>query len=272
MQTKEDLIRENTELQARLDLAEKWMRREVVTSIDRIQKEQSKKTTRKSLQNMFESEWIDILTKHILDQFDDSLENAPKYTIERLIDAEIYWQTLQRYPQMDALPIVLAYQKILDAWIEEKLIAGFRHREWSKTERGDPGIKNKDFFIMSGLLRSSQWRELEALERDLENILTKNYTLSIGRLYQLLSFVRDGVDLSPMTESLISYWKSEIPNIFSTLISDECFVPFSDLIALEVFSRKRHEGKVNYSDAEKIREVMVDASSRKSLLEMIFSV
>jgi hypothetical protein len=75
-----------------------------------------------------------------------------------------------------------------------------------------------------------------------------------------------------MTESLVSYWQSEIPNTFRTLISDECFVPFSDLIALEVFSRKRHEGKVNYSDAEKIRGVMVDASERKSFLEMIFSV
>ena len=56
------------------------------------------------------------------------------------------------------------------------------------------------------------------------------------------------------------------------MISDECFVPFSDLIELEVFSRKRHEGKVNYSDAEKIRGVMVDATSTKSFLEMIFSV
>ena len=27
---------------------------------------------------------------------------------------------------MDALPIILAYQKILDAWIEENLIAGYR--------------------------------------------------------------------------------------------------------------------------------------------------
>jgi hypothetical protein len=75
-----------------------------------------------------------------------------------------------------------------------------------------------------------------------------------------------------MTGSLITYWQKEIPNTFRTLISSECFVPFSDLIALEVFSRKRHEGKVNYSDAEKIRGVMVDASDRKSLLEMIFSV
>ncbi len=56
MQKKEDLIRENIELKSRLDLAEKWMRREVATSITRIQKEKSTKTTRKSLANMFESE------------------------------------------------------------------------------------------------------------------------------------------------------------------------------------------------------------------------
>lgn len=250
MTTKADLIRENTELQSRLDLAEKWMRREVASSIGRIERDKSTKSTRKSLANMFESEWLDILTKRILDQFDDSLNNAPKYTTERLIDAEIYWQTLQRYPQMDALPIVLAYQKILDAWIEEKLISGYR----TKMQHAKIG------------------NAIHSTDADIANILTKWYTLSIGRLYQLLSLVRDGVDLSPMTESLISYWQKEIPNIFNTLISDTCFVPFSDLIALEVFSRKRHEGKVNYSDAQRIREVMVDASDAKSFLEMIFSI
>ena len=270
MATKEDLIRENTELQSRLDLAEKWMRREVASSIGRIEREKSTKSTRKSLANMFESEWLDILTKRILDQFDDSLENAPKYTIERLIDAEIYWQTLQRYPQMDALPIVLAYQKILDTWIEESLIAPWRVS--FSPEKGRPrGVTQKGIsYSVTHPNPPFSGRGWYLLERDLQNILTKWYTLSIGRLYQLLSFVRDGIDLSPMTESLISYWQSEIPNTFSILISDECFVPFSDLIGLKVFSRKRHEGKVNYSDAEKIREVMVDATSRKSLLEMIF--
>ena len=66
-----------------------------------------------------------------------------------------------------------------------------------------------------------------------------------------------------MTESLVSYWQKEIPNIFRTLISDECFVPFSDLIALELFSRKRHEGKVNYSDAQFTRDILIDASEKK---------
>jgi hypothetical protein len=169
---------------------------------------------------------------------------------------------------MDALPIIIAYQKILDAWIEETLIAPWRNE-----------IQNSKFKIQNSYFQ----KEASILEKDLQNILTKNYTLSIGRLYQILSFARDASVISseaiaesrnpaPLTACLISYWQSEIPNTFRTLISDGCFVPFSDLIGLEVFSRKRHEGKVNYSDAEKIREVMVDASERKSLLEMIFSV
>jgi hypothetical protein len=54
--TKEDLIRENIELHSRLEFAEKWMRREVASSIGRIEQEKSTKSTRKSLANMFESE------------------------------------------------------------------------------------------------------------------------------------------------------------------------------------------------------------------------
>lgn len=75
-----------------------------------------------------------------------------------------------------------------------------------------------------------------------------------------------------MTEHLIIYWQKEIPNTLEILISDNCYLPFSELVELEVFSRKRHEGKVSYNDAKRIREVMVDASSRKSFLEMIFSI
>ncbi len=151
---------------------------------------------------------------------------------------------------MDALPIVLAYQKILDAWIEEKLIAGFRTQI--------------QYRVVGTLSHST--------DTDINNIIHKNYTLSVGRLYQLLSLVRDGVQLSPMTETLITYWQKEIPNTLAVLISDGCYIPFSRLIELEIFSRKRHEGKVNYGDAQRIREAMVDATSAKSFLEMIFSI
>ncbi len=56
MQKKEDLIRENIELRTRLEFAEKWMRREIQDSISKVQKEQSKKVTRKALSNIFETE------------------------------------------------------------------------------------------------------------------------------------------------------------------------------------------------------------------------
>ena len=110
------------------------------------------------------------MTKRVHDTFSDVLIHAPKYTFERLIDAEIYWSTLQKYATMDGLPVILAYQKILDAWIEEVLI-----RTWRIESQNQ-------YFQIS--------HEYESIERDLINILTKNYTLSIGRWYQLLENFR----------------------------------------------------------------------------------
>jgi hypothetical protein len=52
---------------------------------------------------------------------------------------------------MDALPIVLAYQKILDAWIEEALIAPYR-REMQKIKIEHP---------------------IHSTDTDIANILTK---------------------------------------------------------------------------------------------------
>ncbi len=260
MQKSQDLIEENTELRARLALAEKWMAREVQASLQAIREGELRKSQRKHFENAFEWEKLDIITRRILDQYGDILDRAPKYTLERLIDAEIYWETLQRYPHMDGLPVVLAYQKILDAWIEERLIAGFRHREWSTLKRGDPGTKNKDSISFTGLLRASQWRELEGLERDIVNIITKNYTLSIGRLYQILELIREG-SVPPLDKggggdlisTLVSYWKQETPKLLETLTSDVFFIPFSELMSREIFSKKRHEKKVTFSDAKIVR-------------------
>lgn len=151
MQKKDDLINENTELRARLSLAEKWMQREVASSVKKIREESLRKNQRKHFENTFESERLDMITRDIMEKYGDMLDRAPKYTLERLIDAEIYWYTLQKYPTMDALPIVLAYQKILDAWIEERLIAGFRHREG----RSDP-VSKKSTSSFPGLLPASQ--------------------------------------------------------------------------------------------------------------------
>jgi hypothetical protein len=136
---------------------------------------------------------------------------------------------------MDALPIALAYQKILDAWIEERLVAPWREK-----------MKDARFQIQDA-----------TLDRDIANIITKKYTLSIGRFFQIISLIHDGETLSPMIQSLTSYWQREIPHTLDILRSDDFFALFSELISLEVFSSKRHEKKVSYSDAKVTREIMI---------------
>jgi hypothetical protein len=250
MQKKEDLIQENIELRSRLELAEKWMRREIAISITRIQKEKIAKRTRASVAQIWKEDGLDLITGKIHAQFAPILELAPKYTLERLIDADIYWHTLQQYPHMDALPVVLAYQKILDAWIEQTLIASLRI-----------SLKNAKLNM-----------EYSKLDIDIVNIVTKNYTLSLGRLYQILQTIRENNNLSPILSNLVTYWKEHNTTLLEVLVSDAFFVPFTELIEREVFTRKRHESKVTYSDAKIIREVMIGNISQKSFLEMIFSI
>ena len=234
MSTKDTLILENQKLREKLALAEQWMRREISSSTREITRDHIKKANRKHMQNLLEEDTLDIITREITEYFGTSLSSAPEHTLERLIDSEIYWYTLQKYPTMDGLPVILAYQKILDAWIEERLVKDFRKNKKIKT------LVTKD-----------------ALEKDISNILTKNYTLSIGRLYQILSSVRDRQALSPLVSDLVNFWEKENQTELETLTSDTFFIPFFELMDREIFTKKRHEKKVTFSDVKRVREMMV---------------
>lgn len=171
--TPEQLIQENKTLQQRLSVAEKWMQREIQSSLSSIQKSRLKDTTRSHFANIFEIEGMALVNQKVRNIYTNILKNAPKYTLERLIDAEIYWQTLQKYPTLDALPIIILYQKIFDSWIEEYIIAPWRNHQ--------------KFSIYPNF---SDQKIPSSLEQDLHNIITKGYTLSIGRLYALILLTR----------------------------------------------------------------------------------
>ncbi len=113
---------------------------------------------------------------------------------------------------------------------------------------------------------------MDAIEIDITNIRTRKYTLSIGRLYQIISLIRESRELDGNLSDLLSFWKNQNSNMFDILISDELYSSFTEVMEREVFTRKRHESKVNYTDAKRIREIMIDESTRKSFLELIFSI
>jgi hypothetical protein len=247
--TKDELILENVELRSQLLLAQKWMRREVANSIRYVQEENQKKIGRKKINNILQEEHLGIITRRIMGIFGDSLKNAPKYTLERLIDAEIYWSTLQQYPGMDALPIVIAYQKILDAWIEDALISPWR-------------ISNK------WKSRNEEQRKYDVgVDKDLQAILLKDYTLSVWRLYQIVELIRNNTLKSPLLLDLIAFWKRDSINCIDNLISDTFFLPFQELMNREIFTKKRHEAKVSYADAKLVREIFLEKRNLLFLFE-----
>lgn len=60
--------------------------------------------------------------------------------------------------------------------------------------------------------------------------------------------------LTPILGDLVNYWRKNIPELLETLTSDIFFLPLSELMDREIFSKKRHEKKVTFSDAKAIRD------------------
>jgi hypothetical protein len=265
MKKRDDLIEENEILKKKLALAEIWMRREIAHQKKSLSEAETKKSGRRKLDNILERDSVDIITRRIQGYFGASLENAPKYTLEHLIDAEIYWQTLQKFPTLDALPVVSSYQKILDAFFES-ILSDFRTRHSECNEESRRLLK-------PGLLRTSQWHRqhtLNSLDRDIENVLSKKYTLSLGRWFQFFQKVREGSDFGWKYEDmLLEYLSENHESLLEICVTDPFFSGFSELISLEVFSRKRHDNKISYADAKRVREICVDWYLKKGILKNI---
>lgn len=250
MQKKDDLIKENLLLKKKLEAAELWMQRQIHESLRSIQHERSIKDSRNRFENLLESDLVDMLSSRIESYFWNRLISAPRYTPERLMDSEIYWLTLQKHPTIDAFPVIASYQKILDAFFEEKITKSFAY-----TYRNN---------LTSSFIE--KW-----IESDISNILAREYTLSLGRWYQFLSAIRKDDILGYYAMLLQKYLQQERGELYDILLSDAFFLPFEKLIFSEVFGKKRHEKKISYKDAENAREILTGWYESEGLMRILFA-
>lgn len=254
MPTKEELILDNELLKKKLALAEAWMRREVAQHKKWLWETAMIQTGRKKLDNMLERESVNIITRKLQEQFWDSLKNAPKFTLDHLIDGEIYWQTLQKFPTLDALPVVSSYQKVLDS-LFGGVLYGFCQ------------------YVKGKIPHATQSKiELQgSFDKDIENIVKKWYTLSLGRWYYFFEKVRDGSSFWWEYEDVfLEYMSSHHENFLEICITEPFFRGFSEIIQLEVFGRKRHVAKIAYSDAKKVRSLLLESGTDEALLWLLF--
>lgn len=264
MATKEELILENELLKKKLLLAEAWMRREVAHQRKVLTENSIKKSGRNKLDAILEKESVSIIERRIVLFFGASLENAPKFTINHLIDAEIYWQTLQKFPTLDALPVVSSYQKVLE-WYFENILVWFRShtRVWIKK----PWITKK-------IWSQRMVRDLQnSLDKDIENVLKKKYSLSLGRWFQFFQKLRDGDEFWWEYEDwLLEYLSLNHEKFLETCITDPFYSALRELIDLEVFGKKRHDTKVSYKDAKKVRSICMGEQERFSMVKILLDV
>lgn len=249
MPTKDELIRENEELRLRLMHAEWWMRRQVQEASHMIELHETRKENRRHFENLLEEDLIDTLKRRMCEYFGESLKWAPRYTEERLMDAEIYWITLQKHPTIDAFPVIASYQKILDAFFEEMVTMGFREK-----------------YSTLHIPHVERW-----LEHDIASVLSRDYTLSLGRWYQFIMSVHHGERLGYFSVLLADSIKKEKPRLASIIFSDDFLHRFETLIDMEVFGRKRHDQKISYTDARRVREILVGNYEKEGLFRLLFS-
>lgn len=103
-------------------------------------------------------------------------------------------------------------------------------------------------------------------------MITKNYTLSVGRLSPLLSRIKDhkenGVTLLPYTQ-LFADWIEQNPSIQKHLLSDILRKKLVRLNESEIFGEKRHRSSINHDEVREARSLLVGNYENKQSIFLL---
>lgn len=172
----QELLRENSDLKRKLEISRAWMVREVKESAHKIATKRVGKMSSNERDDFLGQNQEEIITNRIRGYFGELLLlNAPKNTVEHLVDSEISYYSLGKSSNGDGIGVVSSYTKIIDSLIESIITNQFRK-----------------FVSKQGavILRSN-----DPLEKALYLVISKKYILSTGRLYGLLKSIRRGESL-----------------------------------------------------------------------------
>lgn len=235
--TQEELLQEITELKRKLDVSKRWMEREVQQSTHKIATRHINKMSSSDRDDFLSQNQEEIIANQIKRYFWDLLLlNAPKNTVEYLVDAEISNFSLRKMPSGDGIGVVSSYTKILDGLIESIVTSQYRK-----------------FVLKQGpvILRAN-----DPLEKALHLVITKKFTLSTGRLYGLLKAIRSGEPLKEFGAQFEKYLQ-KYSELGALLKGDAFYSRYKLLIEWEVFGGKRHSGRISFEETQKVRELLV---------------
>ena len=237
---------ENDELRRQLAVATAWMARQWKEETLKIAKRRAGKMTEDVRSDFMRENMQEITYNRIHAYFGDLLlMNAPRDTMSHLVDAEIAFYNIQRSGSGDGLSVISSYTKLLDALVENYVTSQFRKYA---VKRGAVVLRVND-----------------PMEKAIHFVITKRYILSIGRLYGLLKSIRTGERLFDYGNAFKEYLE-KYRTVGDFLLSDEFFVPFSEIVESDVFGGKRHSGKISLEETATTRRLLLgDFKNQDSL-------
>ena len=154
------LQKENELLKHKLEIAQKWMKREISEDKKKISKAKITNSILKEKTCFLNDNIDDIVSDKIQDFFGElMLVNIPSKIIKNIISAEINYYNFRNNPNFDGFSVISSYHKALDIIIETYITSIFR--KFIDKKRLPRDIEN------------------DSLEKSLKSIILNNYSLSV---------------------------------------------------------------------------------------------
>ncbi len=221
------LQQQNTQLKKQLKTAQKWMQSQVNEAEKNIA---SDTKIAQKVSHFFQA---------------DITHTLPESCIQHTISAEIVYQVLRDLDHFDGISVAILYQKALDILIERYIISWYR-----------------SFVLKQNVLISPK---NHPLEKSLFQVVQKWYTLSTGRLYHLLSDIKNN-ELSWEYAQYFDVYLETYTDLQKTLLSDEWYDSYEQLVNTGIFWSKRHTGAISVSDIETTRQFLVGNLENKNCI------
>ena len=231
------LEEENKLLKHKLEVAQKWMQSQI--SWER---------------NTIENKWkmVEKIEEKIYNFFPpESLSHFPSNGIENIVSAEIIFEHLQSWEELDGISVLISYAKIIDQMIELYISRWFR--KYISKNHISPKYINTP------------------LEKSIRLIVEKKFTFSLWRLFQTLHIISQQKTLTPYVSEFSNYLKSR-PFLWDILLSKAFLLQLEQVINSHALTDKRHTWTLSHSDTISARNAIVwDFKNQNCILYMLSS-
>lgn len=224
-----NLEQENTRLKAQLEHAREWMKREISA-----QDYNHRENIEEKIYGFFSPE---------------SLSHFPNSWVENIISAELIYQHVLQWEDIDGIGVIIGYQKVIDQMIELYITRWFR-KYVSKHSGNTPHIN-------------------DPLEKSLRLIIEKKHIFSLWRVYQSLDIISLGKDTSWFIREFSDYLKSRT-FLQKSLLESPFLLQLKRLIDLHAITDKRHSGTLSKKDTITTRNIIIwDFTDTQCILSIL---